>query len=92
METLNSSNKEKFLPRDPKDLAVNREKYDSSSHLNPEFASIPKISVAGVSLIMILLIRIVNEWQQKSLGYFYGFQGAGLLAGNPKYELSTAFP
>jgi hypothetical protein len=48
--------------------------------------------MAAISLFMILIIRIVNEWQQKSLGYFYGFQGAGELAGNPKYELSTAFP
>ena len=52
----------------------------------------PKISMAIISVFVILLIRIVNEWQQKSLGYFYGFGGTGALKGNPIFELSTAFP
>lgn len=38
------------------------------------------------------LIRVATNWQQKSLGYYYGYKGIGIQANNPIYELSTSFP
>lgn len=33
----------------------------------------PSLSWKLLAVLTILMIRIVNEWQQKCLGYFYGF-------------------
>ena len=49
-------------------------------------------AVSFMALTIITIIRIATQWQQKSIGYFYGFQGTGELAGSPKYEISTAYP
>ena len=38
------------------------------------------------------LISIATQWQQKSIGYFYGFSGVGDMKGNPKFEISSAYP
>lgn len=44
------------------------------------------------ALAVITLIRITTNWQQKSIGYFYGYKGSGLLAGDPKFEIAAAYP
>lgn len=71
--------------------------YEVASSLNPELQVVKvnpfsKISPEYAALFAILLIRVATDWQQKSLGYFYGFQGVGLQAADPKYEMSVSFP
>lgn len=43
-------------------------------------------------LAIITLVSIATQWQQKSIGYFYGFSGVGEMKGNPKFEISSAYP
>ena len=43
-------------------------------------------------LAIVLLISIATQWQQKSIGYFFGFAGLGAMKGDPKFEISTAYP
>jgi len=31
-----------------------------------------------IALFVIMMIRVTSNWQQKSIGYFYGFKGSGL--------------
>jgi MFS family permease len=45
-----------------------------------------------MALLLILLIRVATDWQQKSLGFFFGFQGVGLQRNDPYYEMSSSFP
>ena len=44
------------------------------------------------ALVVIMMIRVTANWQQKSIGYFYGFKGSGLQANNPAFELATFYP
>jgi sensor domain CHASE-containing protein len=37
-------------------------------------------------------MRVAMQWQQKSIGYFYGFSGLGDMKNDPKYEIATAYP
>ena len=41
---------------------------------------------------MLILVRVSHGVSQSSLGYVFGFKGEGLMAGDPKYEIRTAFP
>lgn len=43
-------------------------------------------------LAIVLLISIATQWQQKSIGYFFGFAGIGAMKGDPKFEISSAYP
>ena len=43
-------------------------------------------------LAIILIVRVATQWQQKSLGYFYGYKGLGDQAGNAIFEIATAYP
>ena len=43
-------------------------------------------------LAIILIVRVATQWQQKSLGYFYGYKGLGVQAGNAIFEISSAYP
>lgn len=36
-----------------------------------------RFSRAYIALAVIIMMRIINECQLKSLGFFYGFQGVG---------------
>lgn len=49
-------------------------------------------SYAMFILGILTVIRIATQWQQKSIGYFYGFSGLGEMAGNPRFEISSAYP
>ena len=42
-----------------------------------EYESKNNIRYAYVALACIFVMRVFTEWQQKSFGYFYGFQGVG---------------
>ena len=37
------------------------------------------------------MTRIATQWQQKSIGYFYGFSGTGAMK-NDFYEIAMAYP
>ena len=50
------------------------------------------LSAASIALAILVLIRMITEWQQKSFGYFFGFTGVGSTFGDPKYEMASAFP
>ena len=52
----------------------------------------PPFSPEAVALFFILIIKALNEWQQKCLSFVYGFVGVGHMAGNVKYEMATALP
>lgn len=39
-----------------------------------------------------VLVRVMVQWQRSIFSYAYGFTGTGIQAGNPFYELSTAYP
>lgn len=39
-----------------------------------------------------VLVRVMVQWQRSIFSYAYGFTGTGIQAGNPVYELSTAYP
>lgn len=41
---------------------------------------------------MILLVRIMVQWHRKGLTYAYGYTGLGAAAGNPIFEISSAYP
>ena len=43
-------------------------------------------------LAIVLLISIATQWQQKSIGYFFGFAGIGAMKGDPKFEIASAYP
>lgn len=43
-------------------------------------------------LCLLLAIRVNHGVNQSCLGYIFGFKGEGLLAGDPKFEMRTAFP
>jgi hypothetical protein len=43
-------------------------------------------------LFLVLICRIMVQWHRQSLSYAYGYTGVGLLANNPVYEISTAYP
>lgn len=43
-------------------------------------------------LLFCLLVRICYCVNKNSIGYAYGYQGIGIQANNPVFELSTAFP
>jgi MFS family permease len=43
-------------------------------------------------LFLVLICRIMVQWHRQSLSYAYGYTGLGLLANNPVYEISTAYP
>lgn len=47
---------------------------------------------AYLVLAIIFLVRVVVNWQGKSLGYFFGFSGQGVLAGDPIFEIGKAYP
>ena len=47
---------------------------------------------AWVVLLMLIFIRVSHGVSQSALSYVFSFQGDGLLAGNPKYEIRAAFP
>lgn len=49
-------------------------------------------SYAMFVLAILTIIRIATQWQQKSIGYFYGFSGLGEMAGNSRFEISSAYP
>ena len=52
-----------------------------------------KVTTYAMFILGILtVIRIATQWQQKSIGYFYGFSGLGEMAGNPRFEISSAYP
>lgn len=78
-------------------MSENRESYEVASNLDPDLQFVKinpfsKIKREYVALFFILLIRVATDWQQKSLGFFYGFQGVGYQKSNPHYEMSTSFP
>ena len=56
--------------------------------LDEKFKPVVAFSALGI----ITLIRIATQWQQKSIGYFFGFSGVGEMAGNKFFEISTAYP
>ena len=39
-----------------------------------------------------VLVRVMVQWQRSIFSYAYGFTGTGIQAGNPFYELSSAYP
>ena len=41
---------------------------------------------------MLICVRVSHGVTQSSLGYVFGFKGEGIQAGNPTYEIRTAFP
>ena len=43
-------------------------------------------------LAVISLIKVCTAWQQKSLGFYFGYKGVGYQALNPIYEITTSFP
>lgn len=43
-------------------------------------------------LALILGVRIMVQWHRKGLTYAYGYTGLGAAAGNPIYEISSAYP
>ena len=43
-------------------------------------------------LSLILLVRIMVQWHRKGLTYAYGYTGLGAAAGNPIFEIATAYP
>ena len=49
------------------------------------------LSYAYFALAIIFFVRVVVNWQGKSLGYFFGFSGVGELS-NPTYEIGKAYP
>jgi hypothetical protein len=42
--------------------------------------------------VIIIAIAIGNQWQRYTLAYTYGFTGDGDKAGDPYYEIKTAYP
>ena len=55
----------------------------------PSLLAPSKQVYAYLALFIIVLIRIAIDWQNKSLGYFYGY--THLLA-DPKFEIARAYP
>lgn len=51
-----------------------------------------KAKASFFALAIITIIRIATFWQQKSISYFYGFKGTGSQIGDPKFEISSAYP
>jgi MFS family permease len=47
---------------------------------------------AWLVLGILLAVRIAHGVNQASLGYIFGFKGDGLKAGNPFFEMRSAFP
>ena len=43
-------------------------------------------------LFMALFCRIMVQWHRKGITYAYGYTGLGEFAGNPIYEISSAYP
>ena len=43
-------------------------------------------------MMIILLVRIVYQWERTIFSYSYGYTGLGAQAGNAIYEMSTAYP
>ena len=37
-------------------------------------------------------MRLALNWQRKSISYFYGFQGDGIMQGDPKFEITQSYP
>jgi hypothetical protein len=63
-------------------LSENRESYEVASNLDPDLQFVKinpfsKIKGEYVALFVILMIRVATDWQQKSLGFFYGYSGVG---------------
>ena len=54
----------------------------------PLFKAVPAFFALG----LIALCRVTSNWQQKSIGYYYGFKGSGAMIGDPKYEIATFYP
>ena len=47
---------------------------------------------AWFCLLVIVLISIGNQWQRYTLAYAYGYKGSGVEAGDPKFEITSAYP
>lgn len=45
-----------------------------------------------IMMILIMLCSTLVTWQSSSLAQFYGYQGLGLKAGSPEFEMATQFP
>lgn len=43
-------------------------------------------------MLLVILCFVATECQYKSLSFYYGFGGLGPKCGDPKYEMSAAFP
>lgn len=43
-------------------------------------------------LFIVLMCRIMVQWHRKGLTYAYGYTGLGAAAGNPIFEIATAYP
>jgi hypothetical protein len=59
-------------------------KEEKKSKFNPTYSYLV--------LAIILIVRVATQWQQKSLGYFYGYKGLGDQAGNAIFEIASAYP
>ena len=43
-------------------------------------------------LAIMVLIRVTYQWHRSIFSYCYGYTGLGIQAGNPIFELATAYP
>lgn len=43
-------------------------------------------------ILLIFMIRTINQWQRNSLSFAYGFEGIGLLKGDKKFEIAKSYP
>jgi MFS family permease len=59
---------------------------------SPILASDKPGPYAYMVLLFVLLVRICYCVNKNSIGYAYGYQGIGIQANNPVFELQTAFP
>jgi len=43
-------------------------------------------------LFTVFIVRAIHQLHRQVIGFAYGYQGLGDMAGNPKYMLSVAYP
>lgn len=76
------------------DLAITETKTSEEECLTQEEINEKKFkpAYAYFVLFIVLMCRIMVQWHRKGLTYAYGYTGLGAAAGNPVFEIATAYP